>query len=51
MASLTAPLVLLALGQGVAAVLFALLTILLWVKHRENIARLRAGSESRIGAK
>ena len=51
MASLTAPLILLAFGQAVAALLFALLTVLLWVKHRENIARLRAGSESRIGAK
>jgi glycerol-3-phosphate acyltransferase PlsY len=26
------------------------LTILLWVKHRANIARLLSGSEGKIGA-
>ena len=29
--------------------LFVLLTILLWIMHRANIARLLAGTESRIG--
>ena len=33
------------------AALFLLLTVLLWVKHRENIARLLSGSEGKIGAK
>ena len=27
-----------------------LLTILIWIKHRANIARLIAGTEPRIGA-
>jgi glycerol-3-phosphate acyltransferase PlsY len=30
---------------------FAGLTVVLWWKHRENIARLRSGTEGRIGAK
>ncbi len=33
------------------AALFAGLTVLLWFMHRANIARLRAGTEGRIGAK
>ena len=33
------------------AILFALLAVLSWYRHRENIARLAAGKESRIGAK
>lgn len=33
------------------AILFALLTLIAWWKHRENISRLLSGSESRIGAK
>ncbi len=33
------------------AVLVVLMTVLILVKHRENIARLRAGTEPRIGAK
>jgi glycerol-3-phosphate acyltransferase PlsY len=31
------------------AQLFALLTVLIWAKHHHNIARLVAGSESKIG--
>jgi glycerol-3-phosphate acyltransferase PlsY len=31
------------------AQLFALLTVLIWAKHHHNIARLVAGTESRIG--
>ena len=34
-----------------AAVLFAVLTALLWFMHRANIARLLHGSEAKIGAK
>jgi glycerol-3-phosphate acyltransferase PlsY len=33
------------------AALFAVLTMLLWFMHRENIKRLQAGTEGRIGAK
>ncbi|MCW2315381.1 glycerol-3-phosphate acyltransferase PlsY [Rhodoblastus acidophilus] len=50
-ASAASPLVLLAMGQKAAAVAAALMTGILWVKHRENIARLRAGTEGRIGQK
>ncbi len=50
-AALGAPIALLLLGQTVAALLFATLSVLLFAKHRENIARLLAGTESRIGAK
>lgn len=50
-ASAATPLVLLLLGRGFAAALFAALAAVLWWKHRENIARLRAGTEGRIGQK
>jgi glycerol-3-phosphate acyltransferase PlsY len=33
------------------ALLFAVMAVLLWWKHAPNIARLRAGTESRIGGK
>ncbi len=33
------------------AEMFVLLTVLLWAKHHENIARLLSGKESKIGAK
>jgi glycerol-3-phosphate acyltransferase PlsY len=33
------------------ALLFAVLTIVLWWRHRENLSRLIAGTEKRIGAK
>ncbi len=33
------------------AVLFLILTALVWIKHRGNIARLRAGTEPKIGSK
>jgi glycerol-3-phosphate acyltransferase PlsY len=29
--------------------LFGLLTVLIWAKHHHNIARLVAGTESKIG--
>jgi glycerol-3-phosphate acyltransferase PlsY len=51
LASLVAPMVLGALGQGQAALVFALLTILLWIMHRANIGRLLAGTEGKIGKK
>jgi glycerol-3-phosphate acyltransferase PlsY len=48
-ASALTPLALWLLGQPNAAALFALLSALLWIMHRANIARLIAGTESRIG--
>ena len=50
-ASLATPLLLLWLGHPQFAVLFAMLTLLLWFTHRENIRRLVAGSEGKIGVK
>jgi acyl phosphate:glycerol-3-phosphate acyltransferase len=38
-------------GQSALALLFAVLTLLLIYMHRENITRLVAGTESKIGAK
>jgi acyl phosphate:glycerol-3-phosphate acyltransferase len=48
-ASALTPVVFIATGQNGAAAIFGLMAILLWVKHRANIARLAAGTESRIG--
>jgi glycerol-3-phosphate acyltransferase PlsY len=50
-ASLATPLAAWLLGSGASALLMSVLAALLWVKHAENIARLRAGTEGRIGAK
>lgn len=50
-ASALTPFSLWLLGQHGIAALFLLLTILLWVMHRANIARLLNGSEGKIGAK
>jgi glycerol-3-phosphate acyltransferase PlsY len=38
------------LGQPSIAALFLLLSALLWIMHRANIARLLNGSEGKIGA-
>ena len=38
-------------GAPNTALLFFLLSTLLWIMHRENIARLLAGREGKIGAK
>jgi glycerol-3-phosphate acyltransferase PlsY len=48
-ASAVTPVVLLILGRSDTALMFGLMAILLWVKHRANISRLAAGTESRIG--
>ena len=48
-ASLAAPVALFLLDQPEAAVLFAVLTILIWIRHRANLARLVAGTEPRVG--
>ncbi len=50
-ASAATPLLLWWLGEGPMAVAFAMLAALLWWKHRENIGRLLAGTEGRIGQK
>ncbi len=51
LASAASPLAALALGRAETALLCTLLAALVWLKHRENIARLAAGTEPRIGAK
>ena len=45
------PVVMAFTGYGSTFLLAALLGLLLYWRHRENIARLRAGTESKIGAK
>ncbi len=50
-ASAASPLLLFALGYGCEAFVVGAMAALLWRKHGENIARLRAGAESRIGQK
>lgn len=51
-ASLLAPLLLwFWVGDVRAATIMGLLTVLLWIMHRTNIARLIAGSEGKIGQK
>jgi glycerol-3-phosphate acyltransferase PlsY len=50
-ASLITPVLLWWFGHLALAALFAVLTLLLFYMHRENIARLRAGTEGKIGAK
>ena len=48
-ASAVTPIILWFLGERQMAELFILLAALLWWKHRENIRRLVAGGEGRIG--
>jgi glycerol-3-phosphate acyltransferase PlsY len=48
-ASAAMPFVLWLLDLRPDAVLFVLLTIVLWLRHRENIARLLDGTEGKIG--
>jgi len=50
-ASVAAPVAALALGQGLVALVFGALAVIVWIKHSANIARLKAGTESRIGSK
>ncbi len=50
-ASLATPVALWLMGEGQMAQLAVLLAALLWWKHRENIGRLLAGTEGRIGQK
>ena len=50
-ASFVTPLFLWWFGHPALASLFAVLTLLLFYMHRENIKRLQAGTEGRIGEK
>jgi glycerol-3-phosphate acyltransferase PlsY len=50
-ASFVTPIFLWWFGHPALAALFAVLTLLLFYMHRENIKRLQAGTESRIGQK
>jgi glycerol-3-phosphate acyltransferase PlsY len=49
--AVAAPLAAYALGAPHSAIALAVLAVILIWKHRDNIARLRAGTESRIGQK
>jgi acyl phosphate:glycerol-3-phosphate acyltransferase len=50
-ASAATPVALWINAQRGEAVLFLVLTVLLWVRHHENIARLMSGTESKLGSK
>lgn len=50
-ASLATPLTLFMLGEHKTALLFAILTVMIWLRHRANIERLLAGTEPKIGTK
>jgi glycerol-3-phosphate acyltransferase PlsY len=50
-ASIITPIFLWWFGQPALAALFALLTLLMFYMHRENIKRLLAGTEGKIGQK
>ncbi|MQB36791.1 glycerol-3-phosphate 1-O-acyltransferase PlsY [Agrobacterium tumefaciens] len=51
LAMLVIPVALWVLGPEKTALLVTLLSVISWWKHRENIMRLLAGTESRIGQK
>lgn len=50
-ASAATPIALWAMGRSQPAELFAALAVMLWFRHKLNIERLMAGTESRIGRK
>jgi glycerol-3-phosphate acyltransferase PlsY len=51
LATIVVPVSFVLMGNLRLAELFAVLTVITFIKHRANIARLMAGTESRIGAK
>lgn len=51
LAAIAVPLALLVLGAPRLTELFAVMSVITFLKHRTNIARLVSGTESRIGAK
>lgn len=50
-ATAACPIVLWFTGNEEVAILFAVMTLITWIKHRANISRLLRGTESRIGDK
>ena len=50
-ATLVSPIAVAAIGESGAALAFAALSALIWVKHSANIVRLLNGAESKIGQK
>ncbi len=50
-AAIAAPVALYVMGYAYLAIVFVVMSGLVFVKHRTNIARLLAGTETRIGAK
>lgn len=50
-ATLIVPVVLLATGYGKVGLLFVVMSVITWIKHKANIQRLMAGTEGRIGEK
>jgi glycerol-3-phosphate acyltransferase PlsY len=51
LAAIAVPLGLFMLGMNAPAILFFLMSLLVFIKHRQNISRLMNGTESKIGAK
>jgi len=51
LASAVTPVALFVGGWRAAALLLTVLTLMLWARHHENIARLMAGTEGKIGRK
>jgi acyl phosphate:glycerol-3-phosphate acyltransferase len=51
LASLNTPVFLFFFADGATATAFALMTAFLWWRHADNIRRLAAGAESRIGGR
>ncbi len=49
-ATLAVPIYLLLTGHPTIAILAAIMSALVWIRHRANIARLMKGTESRLGA-
>jgi len=50
-ATIASPVAMAAIGESGAALVFAVLSALIWFKHGANIVRLLNGSESKIGQK
>jgi glycerol-3-phosphate acyltransferase PlsY len=50
-AALAVPVTLLFMGYQDFAIVFAVMSLIIFAKHRANISRLMAGTESRIGSK
>jgi acyl phosphate:glycerol-3-phosphate acyltransferase len=50
-ATVIVPIVLFAIGQPKIGLVMAIMTVISWCKHHQNIKRLLAGTESKIGQK